>query len=255
MKTNQRRLILSLLIALIVSLMVSCKEEEEKPSHLLFEETFEGPIPFLYANSMEVGTWDYALQYVKTPVYQGTFCARFEIREEQELVTGGTRAEVTIVKGTDGEIGKNTWYSFAVYIPSESYAKDPNHDIISQWYKDGVPARLMIKQDKFLFEVGNEKDQKEEIDMGPIVKGVWYTFVFHFIHSHESDGFVEVWINGEHKLSRSGGNMYNADLPKWKIGIYRAKLETGTSLVKARIVYFDNIKVGNETATLEEMMP
>ena len=52
-----------------------------------------------------------------------------------------------------------------------------------------------------------------------------------------------------------GGNMYDDVLPKWKIGLYKTAFEKGTSDVNRRIIFFDNIKVGNENAAYDEMIP
>jgi hypothetical protein len=108
--------------------------------NVIYEETFEGPEPFSTAHSWDIGDWDYALQFVSSPVFQGTHSARFEIRKDQPLVANGKRAEVVIVKGSEGEISRNTWYSFAVYFPSDGYEFDDHREIINQWYQDGSPA-------------------------------------------------------------------------------------------------------------------
>jgi hypothetical protein len=224
--------------------------------NLIFEETFEGPEPFSTAHSWDIGDWDYALQFVSSPVFQGTHSARFEIREEQPLVKDGKRAEVVIVKGSEGDISKNTWYSFAVYFPSDGYEYDDKREAINQWYQDGSPATsLRTEEDRIILETGNEQDTRKEIDIGAITKDEWHTFVFHFIHSHGSDGLIEVWHNGNKTITRTGGNMYDDILPKWKIGLYKSSFKSGTSDVNKRIIFFDNIRVGNEKATFDEMKP
>jgi hypothetical protein len=223
-------------------------------SNLIFEETFEGAKPFSAVHTMEVGTWDYALQYVTNPVYRGLKAARFEIREDQPLVKTGKRSEVTVVKGAEGDITKNTWYSFAAYFPTDGYEFDSEREVINQWYQDGSPATsLRTQKDRFLLETGNTPDSREKIDLGPIAKDTWHEFVFHFIHSHGSDGLIEVWHNGKKVLTHKGGNMYDNVLPKWKIGLYKSAFKYGTSDVDRRVIYFDNIRVGNEKATYADM--
>lgn len=216
----------------------------------------EGTAPFSTATNKEVGTWDYALQFVTAPVFKGLKSARFEIREDQPLVHSGKRAEIVIVKGANGDITKNTWYSFAVYFPA-SYAYDKEREVINQWYQNGSPATsLRTDEDRILLETGNTMSTRKRIDLGPIIKEKWHTFVFHFIHSYGSDGLIELWINGTKVLTRTGGNMYNDVLPKWKIGLYKSAFKTlGASYVKSRVIYFDNIRVGNEKATYSEMDP
>ncbi|GAA4305160.1 hypothetical protein GCM10023183_19090 [Nibribacter koreensis] len=240
--------------------------------NLLFEETFEQGAPFASAHGKEVGDWDYALQYVSSPVFKGTKACRFEIRQEQALVKDGKRAEVTVVGPVTS---KERWYSFAVYFPAEGFAKDTAREIISQWYqradkhlgeKSASPATaLRINKDRFILDTGFNAnlvsngitpESKKRIDLGEVTKDTWHEFVFHFVHSFHEDGLIEVWHNGTKILTHNAGNMYNnAVMPKWKIGLYKAAFKSGTSAVAKRVVYFDNIRVGNEQATYQEMAP
>jgi hypothetical protein len=223
---------------------------------LLFEETVEGNRPFSRASNIETGDWDYALQFVTSPVFEGRRSARFEIREDQPLVKHGKRSEVVVVKGKDGDIGKNAWYSFAVYFPSKGFEYDTTREVINQWYQDGSPATsLRTRMDSFLLETGDTPDSRQRFGLGPIEKDKWHQFVFHFIHSHGEDGLIEIWLDGVKVLTHNGGNMYDDVMPKWKIGLYKAAFKYGTSLVRRRVIYFDNIKVGNELANLSDMAP
>jgi hypothetical protein len=224
------------------------------PSNLIFEEKFEGRHPFSKAYSKEVGSWDYALQYVTDPVFKGSKAARFEIRKDQPLIENGKRSEVVIVKGSRGDITKNAWYSFSVYFPSSGYEYDKAREVINQWYQHGTPATsLRTHKDRILLETGNTPETRKRIDLGPIVKDKWQEFVFHFIHSFGADGLIEVWHNGTKVLTHTGGNMYNDVLPKWKIGLYKAAFKYGTSQLDRRIIYFDNIRVGNSNASFKDM--
>lgn len=223
---------------------------------IVYKETVEGPTPFSTAHDLDVGDWDYALQFVTTPHWKGLKAARFEIREDQPLVANGKRSEVTIVKGSTGIITKDAWYSFAVLFPSVGYEYDDEREVINQWYQNGSPATsLRTRRDRILLESGNTQDTRKQYDLGPIVKDQWHTFVFHFIHSYGSDGLIEVWYDGVKKLTLRGGNMYDDVLPKWKIGLYKSAFKYGTSDVDRRIIYFDNIKVGDATSTYEIMRP
>lgn len=172
-------------------------------------------------------------------------------------MAGGKRSEVVIVKGADGEITKNTWYGFAVYFPTVGYARDDEREVINQWYQDGSPATsLRTEADRIILESGNKESNRKEYDLGAITKDTWNTFVLHFIHSYNSDGLVEVWHNGTKVLTLTGGNMYNDVLPKWKIGLYKSSFkDPGASDVKTRIIYFDNIRVGSERATYNDVDP
>lgn len=262
MNTSKYNWLIILSISVAGLMGMSCDKSEPDPepdtgpsANLIFHETFEGSEPFSTTHNKEVGDWDYALQYVTSPVYDGTRSARFEIQHDQPLVAEGRRSEVTIIMGTNGRLTKNAWYSFAVYFPSDAFAADTTYDVISQWYKDGSPVRLITKRDRFMIDIGSEIGSKEKIQVGELTRDTWHEFIFHFIHSPYSDGYLTLWHNGEQKVERIGGNMYNEFLPKWKIGIYKNAFELGTSLVTNRVVFFDNVKVGDENATYRDMEP
>lgn len=247
----------------IVSITVTCLMqiscEPELPSgpsrNLIFHETFEGAEPFSTVHNKETGEWEYALQYLDSIVYDGSYSARFEIRHDQPMVAEGRRSEVTIIMGTNEHLTRNAWYSFAAYFPSTAFAPDTTYDVISQWHNAGSPVRLIAKGDRFLIDIGSETGSKEKIVVGELSRDTWQEFIFHFIHSPYRDGYLAVWLNGEQKVSYSGGNLYNEILPKWKIGIYKAAFDSGTSLVQNRIVFFDNVKVGDENARYRDMEP
>jgi hypothetical protein len=267
---------LCLVTLLSVSVAVSCRKEDHQSftateeqgntlpttysppinassPNLLFEETVEGSTPFSNAHSWEVGDWDYALNFVNGPSFQGSRSARFEIREDQPLVHDGKRSEITIVKGSEGQITPNTWYSFSIFFPSD-YAYDNEPEVLNQWYQDGSPSTsLRGLKDRVVFICGDTPDNRKTYDVGPIVKNAWTEYVFHFIHSYNADGLVEIWRQGVKILTLNGGNMYNDVLPKWKIGLYKSAFKYGISDVDHRVVYFDNVRVGNANATFNEM--
>lgn len=224
---------------------------------VIFVESFEKPAPFSAVYNIEKGEWNYALKYVSNPVFSGSRAARFEVRKDEPLVKNGKRSEVTIIHGSQLP-GRDMWYSYAIYFP-ENYRYDSKQEVLNQWYQDRTPATaLRAEDDRIYLHTGNEyePDNRVEFDLGPINKGIWNTFVFHIIHSHSPDGLVEVWRNGVKLLTRKGGNMYDVGImPKFKLGVYKSAFKYGTSDVDRRIVYYDNIKVGNEIATLEEMDP
>jgi hypothetical protein len=220
---------------------------------ILFDENFEGPTPFVKAYLIETGTWPYALQFVSDPVYRGNTAARFEVRKNQPLVHHGKRAEVTIIKKLPG---KEMWYSFAVFFPSAGFEYDSEREIINQWYQKGSPATsLRVRKDQLYLEAGATPDTRKEFNLCLLKKDVWYELVIHIIHSNQGDGLIEIWLNGKKTTIHHGGNMYAGDFPKWKIGIYKPSFKYGTSLAQNRVVYFDNIKVGDGNATYQIMRP
>jgi hypothetical protein len=179
---------------------------------------------------------------------------RFEIRKEQPLVKNGKRSEVCIVKGRNGDISSEAWYSFMVFCPSAGYEYDKDREVISQWYQEGSPAMsLRTQKDRFLLEAGNRTDNRRQYDLGAISKDRWTEYVFHVIHSSREDGLIEVWRDQKKMATVQGGNMYAMFLPKWKVGLYKAGFKNNSSQVTKRVIYFDNIRVGNAQARFSDM--
>jgi len=223
---------------------------------LVYSETMEGLNPFSTAHDLDVGDWDYALRFVEYPRFRGIKSARFEIREDQPLVASGKRSEITIIKDADEGMQKEMWYSFAVMFPASGYEYDREREVINQWFQDGSPATsLRTQKDRILLETGNTKDTRKQYDIGLIAKNKWHQVVMHFVHSYGSDGLIELWYDGVKKLTIRGGNMYDDILPKWKVGLYKSAFKNGTSDVSKRVIYFDNIKVGNKYANYDLMRP
>lgn len=238
----------------------------------LFAETFEGPTPFAAVENTDFGT-PYSFSVVSRPVYKGSKSARFELRDTDPMVSNGTRAEVTVVKDA---VQREMWYSFAVYFPADDFAPDTKTEIISQWWQAGdnhlgeansSPATaLRIQNDRFILDTGYNDavvssgvipESRKKISLGPVVKDTWHEFVFHFVHSYQADGLIEVWHNGAKLQTLPGGNMYNnLAMPKWKLGIYKWKWnEQGTTDTQKRVLYFDNIHVAKDQVTFAEMTP
>jgi hypothetical protein len=279
---NKLNLLLTAL--LLGSMSLSCGENEKedavnpggnpvKPAGtVIFDEDFEGPLPFSQAQNTEFGA-AHSFAIVTDPVYQGTRSARFQLKDTDPMISDGTRAEVTVVKDS---VKAEMWYAFAVFFPSNGFAPDSPKEIISQWHQlpdthlgenaQSPATHLVIEQDKFILGIGYNKalisdgvnpDNHKDYDLGPVTKDTWHEFVFHFIHSIHAEGLVEVWHNGINVRTHLGGNMYNnVDVPKWKLGIYKWQWNgEGTTDTRERILYFDNIRVGNAKATLADMSP
>ncbi len=228
-------------------------QQEALKGPVIFNETFETGKPFSRAFKLEAGKWDYALNSVNEPVFKGKRSVRFEIRKEQPLVSNGKRCEVVIIKGLPS---KEMWYSFAVFFPSQGFEIDNQRELINQWYQKGSPATsLRVRKDNMYLETGNLTDNRKHIVMAPLEKDTWHEIVLHFVHSHNEDGLIEIWYDRKKIITYHGGNMYDDVLPKWKIGIYKTAFVSNASMVKKRILYFDNIRVGNEKASYDLMQP
>lgn len=226
-------------------------------NNLLFNETFEGSSIFSGLHR-QFGT-SHAFNIAGSPVASGSKSGRFELRDSDPNQSGGTRSEVLFPE----QSGLNLWYGFSVYHPAADYAKDSYTEIINQWHQGGgtSPAiAIEIQNDRYQLVMpgsATATGTRERIDLGPVTKDKWNQFALHINHSSGSDGLIEVWISGKKVLNRTGKNMYplsSFSKPRWKVGIYKWKWNGDlTTDTKKRVLYFDDIKLGDQNATLANM--
>src|SRR5690606_14635827 len=203
-----------------------------------YQEAFEGSNPFSTAHGVEVRS-DHSLTFVNRPGSPDNKSARIELRDNDPIVKGSRRAEVTIVKGEDGDIGKDTWYAFELNVPKD-YIDEDDDEVINQWHQNGnASAAIRIKNGRFLWRFYID-GKKTDFDLGLIEKDTWNSFVVNMVHSYGSDGLTQVWINNQNLIDLKGRNINNDPLPKWKIGIYKSEWASAKTTTSKRVLYFDN---------------
>jgi hypothetical protein len=260
--TMTRQLGLSKLENLVARVNVSSRTAfwrriDEKPlqPNLIYEETFEGPSPLASAVSLQTNT-EHGFRVVTDPVYKGAKSARFELRASDPMIHRGKRSELFVI---DRITHKERWYSFAVFFPENGYAPDSSNELISQWHQEGSPPISLrtVNNIFYLRVLHNLRDDKWKVmELAPLTKGVWHEFVFHIIHSAGEDALIEVWHNDQKLLKYKGRNHFSdKKMPYWKIGVYKAKWNHNLTASDKRVVYFDNIRVGNEKASYADMRP
>jgi hypothetical protein len=227
---------------------------------LIYQETFEGEAPLsTYVKKQFVAPHSFTV--AGSPVFQGNKSGRLELRDSDPMNNNGTRAEISFPK----QAVQDRWYVFSAYFPSSDFAYDTKDEVICQWYQglNGYSSSISmrVRQDRFRLTVIPYKGApSEKNDFAYVAKDTWITFVFHIRHSSGPDGLIELWMNGTKVVHRSGSNMYDlasdpeVETPNWKLGIYKSAWNGDqTSDVSRRVLYLDNIKLGSEHATLEEM--
>jgi hypothetical protein len=267
-RKNQRLLAVSLLIA---SLSACRKEKSMDPEmdqsdlnatvstkatgNLLFSDNLDGSSPLSSGVSKQTST-SYGITVSSTQIYNGVKSARFELRDTDPESHSGTRAELSFPDATY----KERWYSYALYMPSAQYKDDPEDEVITQFHQGGGASPALCFRVKsghlYLRVLGTIW-----IDLGAIDKDHWHAYVWHVIHSSGSDGKVEIWRDGQKIVDRNGPCAYDMSsgtyhLPYMKMGIYKSDWNgSSTTSTNLRVLYFDDIKIGNENATYQEMVP
>lgn len=267
-RTNQRLLAASLLMASIVS----CKKGVMEPAvenydestlnaavstratgNLVWSDNIEGST-FLSTGVSRQTSTTYGITAVSDPYYQGVKAARFELRDSDPEIKNGTRSEISFPETTN----LNRWYAYALYAPSAQFKYDSDDDVITQWHQGGgkTPALcLRVKADRLYIRILGTW-----VDLCAFDKDKWHAYVLHINHSAGSDGLIEIWRDGVKIMNRSGANMYavTGDFhnPNVKMGVYKSDWNgSGTTQTNIRVLYFDDIKIGNENATYADMVP
>jgi hypothetical protein len=78
-----------------------------------------------------------------------------------------------------------------------------------------------------------------EATVGPVVKNVWYDFVYHVKWSSGSDGFFEAWVNGEQKLAHHGPTLYEGMGCYLKLANYHTAFGQASSVIYDRVIRRD----------------
>jgi hypothetical protein len=266
-RKHQRVLTVSLLLATISSCQKGGVLEPSVEN--LSDSTLNSTVSaraignLIYEENADASTWDaypkqhiatsYGLTASTTQFYNGTKSARFELRDSDPEVQDGTRAEFSYPDATN----MNRWYSYALYIPSAQFKYDSDDDVITQFHQGGgaTPALcLRVRKDRLFVRILGTW-----YDVGPFLKDAWHAYVLHAKHSSSSDGLTELWIDGQKVFSKSGANAYPVGstyhMPNMKLGIYKSAWNSGTTESNLRVLYFDDIKIGNENATYNDMIP
>ncbi|MEX2409858.1 MAG: polysaccharide lyase, partial [Candidatus Paceibacterota bacterium] len=226
---------------------------------LTYEETFENGDAWTgdcYAYQQFAGS--HSFKSIQNPAFMEGFSGKFELRYGDPMVTknGGPRAEVLFGEQSHRE----RWYSFAVFFPSYGWKLDKDDEIVSQWHASNgtPPLALRVKNGKLRLRIGHTDGSSIKfnyIEFGEVPKDEWNEFVFHVIHSEKSDGLIEVWKNGKKFATHKGPNLYkDGKHTRWKIGIYKSNWSKKSTDVDLRVTYFDNVRIGNENASLEDMV-
>jgi hypothetical protein len=263
----------SLLCALFFGVTEQSAETRHNRKSLLCEQDFEQGD--LSGWGKEAGR-DYSATIVKEPARAGRYAVRFELRKDDPIVASSKRSELTLKR--ELEVKVERWYGFSIFLP-EDYVRDPTPEIVTQWHaspdrRDGEvwrspPLALSTRDGRWCVSWrwdadrimrSNRPDGSKSKDLGGYKTGGWTDWVFHIKWSWESDGLLEVWKNGEKVIHYTGPNAYNdRNGVYFKTGIYKwvwnMTPEKDQSPTTKRVMYVDEVRVGKESATYQDVAP
>ena len=185
----------------------------------------------------------------------GTYAMRFELNKTDTDVFGSKRAEMSRYSKGETNPYVERWYGMSIYLPGD-YATDPAPEIVTQWqaYTAHPPLAVWTQKGEWrIVQFG-----KTITSIGAYEKNKWTDFVFHVKWSAGSDGLVEVWKNGVKIYTRTGANIASGLTTGvyMRTGIYKWPWKTWTtSTTTKRIVYIDDVRIGNAYATYNDVVP
>lgn len=215
----------------------------------------------------------HSIQIVNSPVRQGKHAVKFTLNKNDPDTSKSRRTELRL-----GAVPVNSerWYGFSVFIPGD-YQKDPSEEIIAQWLPRpdlhlgekwtgrGPAFSVRIENDRFILDnrwdsraISTKQVNNQEWNLGKVAKGKWTDWVVRAKWSYKSDGLLEVWKDGQLVLKKNGPNSYNdAAGPFQKIGIYKWewKYNPRKSTTDQRVIYFDEVRVGDIGASYNDVVP
>jgi hypothetical protein len=197
------------------------------------------------------------VQAVRSPVRQGSYAGRFEVRPgEDPFCSGGSggcygpRAEVSL--NTNETEGQERWYEWSSLV-DQSVPSTAAFQVISQWHStvDGrPPVAWFVENDDLLLMVHPYRAPGDQIAFirawkGPVKRGTWRDIKMHIKWSgSDSIGFIELWIDGVRQTFYNGQQtlhirtMVPGYKNYFKQGYYRDNSVGGTG-----VVYHDNFRM------------
>jgi hypothetical protein len=197
----------------------------------------------------------------------GLYGARFELRRTDGDVAGSKRVEAK----TSFPFTQDMWFNLNYLFPA-SYLPESSREMVAQWHDlpdQGEPwqapstsiwvsnNRLYLTNRWQFAKIGNNVfDGQNDYDLGPITLDRWTNIVVHVHWALDTSGRIELWRDGIQQVYQEGPNIYNDDrFPYLKFGIYKYNWKTTPSASKydRRVLYVDDIRIGNERSNYAEV--
>jgi hypothetical protein len=231
-------------------------------------------------------------EIVSSPTRAGSGAIKQTVQYMWNGEQNSNRCEIQAYRQRNPRIGQHkgyyqrldeSWTGFSIYFPSASWGPDHiSKEIVFQLHGSadaGEPSKsppLSLKVDVGSTEcywqvrwdenvISNSAQPTgpgagvADIWRGPIDKDQWTDWIIHAIWDYANDGigFIEIWRNGEKVATRNGPNMYNDKLGMRGpiFGIYKWDWKKGPSDVTERIIYHDEFRDYDGTASFEDVDP
>jgi len=203
---------------------------------------------------------------VEGPVRAGRTAMKTYLNPNTSSVTYRTEAVTTGGDKRKALFGTDYWYGFSVFLPT-SYIKDSVWEIVAQWH--GKPdvdlgeftrnpvLDLQTTSGNWTFTSRWDANRLTQgvkgspvyggvnhYKLGPYETGKWTDWVVHVNWSHEGDGILRVWKNGQLVIDEWGPNAYNdAEGPIFVMGLYKGWKNGVQDIATSRTLFHDELRI------------
>jgi hypothetical protein len=244
--------------AFLFFLMICSSGLWAQRQNLLFESSFEwNDNNYLdgFENFQHCLSCSYALTRTTASARSGAGALRLEVHDDDPLVSGSIRSELTVPAITDsGE----RWYGLSYYL--KDWVVDGSPHSILQWHpnsSNGSAALAMLAHNGVLTIVhGDPFGSWKYVNIGNIVPDVWTDLVLHVKWDSTNNGLIEVWRDGELVYDTSGIRTEWVGGQYIKVGINHYGWTIPVNdVADERILYIDDVRIGNGDATYADVAP
>lgn len=188
---------------------------------------------------------------------------RFEVRKDDEPISGSVRSEIT-GKGYSNE---ERWYGFRIRL--EDWNMDEAGEHVIQWHpnssRGSATLALWTSGGVYTLVISPHGDDNRYYELGPVEPNKNVDFVFHVKWTNKQDGLVEVWKDGQYiTKTKDGKELPYVGITTWagcylKLGInkfgWSYEPARSESRSRKRVMYFEEFREGNEHARYEDVAP
>jgi len=191
------------------------------------------------------------LTVVPSPVRQGSYALRVEVRSG-DFASYGNRNE--LVRDVPETEGMDRYYAWSTMFDA-SYPIANTWQVFTQWHHSGCcgspPLEFDVDGQTLSLSRNPPPGSGSTIRLWstPLVRGVWHDFVLHVIWSSNPDlGFIELWYDANKAIDgKAVQTLFPGMVNYLKQGLYR-----DSSITAVGVVYHDGMTVGT---TLADVAP
>ena len=263
-----RTLVTNVALGLALGVVLAAARSAADDSALMFVGDFERGGMQRFGDSQREHTLQ-KVEIVSSPIRHGAQALKLVLDREAHRDKKGHRTDFWI-RGMSRSfrMGQDYWYGFSTYWPG-TWRADTQSELFVQWIPvergSGGPALAIYvygEQYRIKKRWSAEASAYRNLWRGDVAadRGTWIDWVFHVKWSPTEDGTVQVWRNGKKIVSDTGRNSGPGEYaPYFKFGIYKwpwkQDSEAAPSTVSRRVLYFDEIRIGNSETGFEAVSP